>query len=241
MQSQDKLLRDSAKDIVYEVLGHYKNVLPWFTGIYEDWTLGSIRINLITQELTFRSENFSPKDFNTICHQISTKIRRDLSPEYVADFGNFSGEPGRLSVGNLIDAVVTIVKDKKVQEIKEIERKNAFIESSDKNDFNHTLAQLYQGFNMLSGGYYVATNIDNIEVDDVETESLIDLLCQENLLGFRETESSVDSDFEERIHIIEKKLQNDAIQWTVKSEGLIYRILTDIEVTEIINLSQYLD
>lgn len=112
MPNQDELLRQSAKDIIYDVLSQYKKAIPWFTGIREDWTLGHLRINIITNETTFRSENFSQYEFEDICSKISIKIKRNLSAVYIVGFAKFNGEPGRLSVGNLIEAVAQIVEVK---------------------------------------------------------------------------------------------------------------------------------
>jgi hypothetical protein len=226
MANQDELLRQSAKDIVYDVLGHYKGAIPWFTGIYEDWTLGSLRINLISNELTFRSENFSQKDFDNICHEISRKIKRNLSGVYIANFAKFNGEPGRLSVGNLVDAVACIFIENQPEEVKEREPEK--ISSS----YNYMNEQLYR----LSSGLDYVPNIY-----DIEPDSLVELLCQENLLGFSEKESLMASELCERIEILDKDWQDDDVRWTVKSEGLIYSILTDIHIMEIIEFSQILN
>lgn len=229
MTNSDELLRQSAKDIVYEVLNDYKGAIPWFVGIYEDWTLGLLRINLINNEITFRSENFSHKDFNDICYKISRQIKRNLSETYITNFAKFNGEPGRLSVGNLIEAVVSIVIEKKPEEIKEPEPESNY---SNYNSMNHPLYRLSSSF----GGFECLRTIH-----DIDPNLLVELLCEENLLGFSEGESLEANNFNERIEILDKDWQDEDVLWTVKHEGFIYKILTDVDVIQIIEFSQALD
>jgi len=230
MANQDELLRQSAKDIVYDVLGHYKKAIPWFTGIREDWTLGHLKINIITKETTFRSENFSQDEFENICYKTSVKIKRNLSATYIVDFAKFNGEPGRLSVGNLIEAVAHIVNEKEPEELKKPETERI---SSSYDYRNHPLYQLSSGLN-----YNYTPSID-----DIEPSSLVDLLKEENLLCFSENKFLITSNFSERIEVINKEFidEDSDVQWTIKYDELRYKILTDINVTEIIELTQILD
>lgn len=233
MANQDELLKQSAKDIIYDVLSHYKKAIPWFTGIREDWTLGHLKINIITNETTFRSENFSQYEFEDICYKTSRKIKRNLSATYIVDFAKFNDEPGRLSVGNLIEAIAHIVAEKEPEELKEPEPEKIYSSSDYR---SHPLYQLSSG---LSYNYIPS-------IDDIEPSSLVDLLREENLLCFSEDESLNTSNFSERIEVIDKEfidedLEDSDVQWTIKYDELRYKILTDINVTEILELAQILD
>lgn len=225
MANQDELLRQSAKDIIYDVLSSYKKAIPWFTGIRDDWTLGHLRINLITDEITFRSENFSQSEFEDICYEISRKIKRNLIKSYIVNFANFNDEPGRLSVGNLIEAVVSIVIEKKPEEVEERESENT---SSSYSYSNHPL--------------YLSSMVNYTpSIDDIELSALVDLLKQENLLGFSEDESLENSVYNEKIEMLDKVLEDYDVLWTIKHDRLKYKILTDIDATEIIEFTQISD
>lgn len=226
MANQDELLRQSAKDIVYDVLGDYKKAIPWFTGIRADWTLGHLRINLITDEMTFRSENFSQSEFEDICYKISRKIKRNLVATYIINFAKFNNENGRLSVGNLIEAVAMIFNEKEPEEVKE--RKSEKTSSSHSLE-KHSLYQLSLGLNYTPS------------INDVEPSSLMELLKEESLLCFSEDESLDAFNATDKIEIFNKELEDTDIQWTVIYEKHKYTILTDIYVMEIIEITQLLD
>lgn len=105
----------TAKDVVHEALKQPPSVIPWFIGIYDDWTIGHFKCNPKTNHITFRSENFSEKRFYDICCFISEQIEKEIHPEFIIQYANFNNESGRLVVKNFIEAVTDLIMDESVK------------------------------------------------------------------------------------------------------------------------------
>ena len=101
-----------AKEVVHEALKQHPSAIPWFVGIYDDWTIGYLKYNLGNNSITFRSENFSERNFYDICCFISDQIEKEIHPEFIIQYANFNNEPGRLVVKQLIEAVIDFIMDK---------------------------------------------------------------------------------------------------------------------------------
>lgn len=104
-----------AKEVVHEALKQHPSAIPWFIGINDDWTIGHLKYDLDNNRITFRSENFSERNFSDICCFISEQIEKDVHPESIIQYANFNNEPGRLVVKQLIEAVTNLIMDKPVK------------------------------------------------------------------------------------------------------------------------------
>lgn len=104
-----------AKEVVHEALKQHSSAIPWFVGIYDDWTIGYLKYGLSNNRITFRSENFSERNFYDICYFISEQIEKEVHPEFIIQYANFNNERGRLVVKQLIDAVTNLIMDRPVK------------------------------------------------------------------------------------------------------------------------------
>ena len=109
------LANQVAKEVVHEALKQHPSAIPWFIGIYDDWTIGYLKYDRLSNHVTFRSENFSEHNFYDICCFISEQIEKEVYPEFVIQYANFNNEPGRLVVIQLIEAVTNLIMDKPVK------------------------------------------------------------------------------------------------------------------------------
>ena len=98
-----------AKEVVYEALKQYPSGIPWFVGINDNWTIGHLKYDPSNKRVTFRSENFSERNFDDICYFISEQIEKEVKPEFVIPYANFNNEPGRLAVKQFIEAVSCLI------------------------------------------------------------------------------------------------------------------------------------
>lgn len=98
-----------AKEVVYEALKQYSSTIPWFVGINDDWTIGHLKYDFSNKRITFRSENFSERNFYDICYFISEQIEIEVKPEFIIEYANFNNEPGRLAVKQLVEAVGCLI------------------------------------------------------------------------------------------------------------------------------------
>lgn len=101
-----------AKEVVHEALKQHPSAIPWFIGIYDNWTIGYLKYDIGNNRITFRSENFSERNFSDICYSISEQIEKEVHPGLIIHYANFNDEPGRLVVKQLIDAVTDLIMDK---------------------------------------------------------------------------------------------------------------------------------
>lgn len=104
-----------AKEVVYEALKQYPSAIPWFVGINDDWTIGHLKYDTKNKCMTFRSENFSERNFYDICYFISEQIETQVKPESIIPYANFNNEPGRLAVKQLIEAVSCLIMEQQVR------------------------------------------------------------------------------------------------------------------------------
>lgn len=104
-----------AKEVVHEALKQHPSAIPWFIGITDDWTIGHLKYDLGSNRITFRSENFSERNFSDICCFISEQIEKEVHSEFIIQYANFNNEPGRLVVKQLIEAVTNLIIDKPVK------------------------------------------------------------------------------------------------------------------------------
>lgn len=103
---------EKAKQLVHEALNQFPAAIPWFVGIYDDWTIGHLKRNSITGRIELHSENFSNTNFQLICKFISVNIQREILPENLLDYANYNGEIGRLVVKQFIKAVNDLANEK---------------------------------------------------------------------------------------------------------------------------------
>lgn len=105
-------LYQAAKEIVHDALKQHSNAIPWFIGIYDDWTIGHLKKVTGTNHINFHSENFSKQDFYKVCDFISEKIEKEVNLEFIIHYAQFKNEKGRLVVQQLIEAVTDLIMDK---------------------------------------------------------------------------------------------------------------------------------
>lgn len=106
-----------AKEVVHEALKQYPSAIPWFIGIYDDWTIGHFKHDPGTNHVTFRSENFSERNLYNICYFISKQIEKELHFDFISHYANFNNEPGRLVVKQLVEAVTDLMMDKPIKRV----------------------------------------------------------------------------------------------------------------------------
>lgn len=99
------------KEIVYDALKQYPSAIPWFRGIYEDWTIGHLKYDLSKTAINFSSENFTEQKFFSICSVISNRIGSDISLEILIGYADFNNELGRLVVKQIVDFVIDLTRD----------------------------------------------------------------------------------------------------------------------------------
>lgn len=104
-------LYQAAKEIVYDALKQHKNAIPWFIGIYDDWTIGHLKNVPGTNHIIFNSENFSKQNLYEVCDFISEKIEKEVNLEFIIHYAQFKNEKGRLVVQQLIEAVTDLIMD----------------------------------------------------------------------------------------------------------------------------------
>ena len=104
----------AVKEIVYEALEQYPKAIPWFVGIYDDWTIGTLKYNRKNKAIFFSSENFSEQDFYEICNTISGHIEKEITLETLVHYADFNNESGKLAVKQLIEFVVDLVIDEPI-------------------------------------------------------------------------------------------------------------------------------
>lgn len=104
-----------AKKVVYEALKQYPSAIPWFVGINDDWTIGHLKNESSNKCITFRSENFSERNFYDICYFISEQIETEIKPELIIQLANFNNEPGILAVKQLVEAVSCLIMEQQVR------------------------------------------------------------------------------------------------------------------------------
>lgn len=102
------------KEIVYETLQQYPKAVPWFVGVYDDWTIGSLKYNRKNKVVLFSSENFTEQDFYDICNSISNQIEKEITLETLVHYADFNNEAGKLAVKQLIDFVTDLVMDESI-------------------------------------------------------------------------------------------------------------------------------
>ena len=116
MQKMSRLLvYQIAKEVVYNALKQHPSAIPWFSGIYDDWTIGYLKYDASTNHVIFRSENFSERNLYDICYFISEQIEKEVHPEFIIQYANFNNEPGRLVVKQLSEAVTELIVGKTVK------------------------------------------------------------------------------------------------------------------------------
>ena len=98
-----------ANQIVHEALKQYPKAIPWFVGIYDDWTIGTFKYDLITKQLTFNSENFSERDLNKVWRFISEQNEKEVNFDLMVHYTDFNNGLGRLSVKQLTEAVTDLI------------------------------------------------------------------------------------------------------------------------------------
>lgn len=113
-----------AKEVVYEALKQYPRAIPWFVGINDDWTIGHLKYDIRNKCITFRSENFSERNFYDICYFISEQIETEVQPEFIIPYANFNNEPGRLAVKQLVEAISCLIVEQQVRPNEQSDRRN---------------------------------------------------------------------------------------------------------------------
>ena len=110
MQKMSRLLiYQVAKEVVHNALKQHPSAIPWFVGIYDDWTIGHLKRNSSTNNVTFRSENFSERNFYDVCYFISEQTEKEINFDFIIPYANFNNEPGKLVVQQLIEAVTDLI------------------------------------------------------------------------------------------------------------------------------------
>lgn len=100
---------ERAKQLVHEALKQYPSAIPWFMGIYDDWTIGHLQRNLLSYKVELRSENFSDKNFQDMCRFLSEKLNQEVSSEFLLNYAEYNGEPGRLVVKQFVQAIADLI------------------------------------------------------------------------------------------------------------------------------------
>jgi len=112
MEKMSRVIIDRvAKEIVHEALKQYPKAIPWFVGIYDDWTIGTFEYNFRTKHLTFSSDNFSERDLYDICRFISKKTEKEVNFYLIIHYTDFNDGAGRLVVKQLTEAVTDLIMD----------------------------------------------------------------------------------------------------------------------------------
>lgn len=225
----------SAKEVVHKALKHYPSAIPWFIGIYDDWTIGYLKDHPDYKRILFRSENFSERNFFDICRYISQQIEKEVNLEFVSRYANFNNEPGRLVVKQLIEAVTDLIMDKPAN----------FDVSHDSNQPNiqrDTIGKKepqrnHSGFlEILSGvvlsPLVLACDPEYMRQKEIEIQSQIEFV---ELCCLLEDEVFMSSLDDNEIHLIatEENSEIDRITWTVEYQSRRYIAETDFAISKL--------
>lgn len=151
-----------ANEIVHEALKQYPKAIPWFVGIYDDWTIGTFEYDLRTKHLTFRSDNFSERDLNKVWRFISEQTEKEINFDLMIHYTDFNDGAGRLVVKQLTEAVTDLIMNIPV-------KRNSYYDSYILQEPPHLIygmpAQLY--YSKYGGGRQGDAPDDDIdEIDD---------------------------------------------------------------------------
>jgi hypothetical protein len=100
---------ERAKQLVHEALKQYPAAIPWFIGIYDDWTIGHLRRNMLTDKIELHSENFSDENFQSMCQFLSKKINQEVHPDFLFEYAGYNGEIGRFVVKQFVQAITDLM------------------------------------------------------------------------------------------------------------------------------------
>lgn len=110
MQKMSRLLiYQVAKEVVHNALKQHPSAIPWFVGIYDDWTIGHLKHDSGTNHVIFRSENFSERNFYDVCCFISEQTEKEINFDFIIHYANSNNDPGKLVVKQLIEAVTDLI------------------------------------------------------------------------------------------------------------------------------------
>lgn len=110
MQKMSRLLiYQVAKEVVHNALKQYPSAIPWFVGIYDDWTIGHLKHDPGTNHVIFRSEKFSERKFYDVCCFISEQIEKEINVDFIIHYANSNNDPGKLVVKQFIEAVTDLI------------------------------------------------------------------------------------------------------------------------------------